>query len=216
LILTLYLGCLAQVKVTSSADVIPEIELIVGKQPEVPQLGPAESQNRFNRVFQEFIGVFTQAEHPLVIFLDDLQWADAASLNLMQLLVGNSDSQYLLLIGAYRDNEVNPTHPLIHAIEQIEKTGTPVNNIVLQPLNFGNVYELIADTLTVNEKVRSLAELIFNKTGGNPFFITQLLQALYQENLLKFEFSSSNWQWDLAEIQAIGITDKTGAGGISK
>lgn len=204
------------------ADVIPEIELIVGKQPEVPQLGAAESQNRFNRVFQEFINVFTQAEHPLVIFLDDLQWADAASLNLMQLLVGNSDSQYLLLIGAYRDNEVSPTHPLIHAIEQIEKIGTPVNNIVLQPLNFGNVRELIADTLTVhhyteatdcaesgNEKVRLLAELIFHKTGGNPFFITQLLQALYQENLLKFEFSSGNWQWDLAEIQAIGITDKS-------
>jgi predicted ATPase/signal transduction histidine kinase len=222
LILTLYLGCLAQVKVTSSADVIPEIELIVGKQPEVPQLGPAESQNRFNRVFQEFIGVFTQAEHPLVIFLDDLQWADAASLNLMELLVGNSDSQYLLLIGAYRDNEVSPTHPLIHAIEQIEKTGTPVNNIVLQPLNVENVRELIADTLTVshdwkaagnaesgNEQIRLLAELIFHKTGGNPFFITQLLQALYQENLLKFEYSSGNWQWNLAEIQAIGITDKT-------
>ncbi|MCU0546563.1 MAG: trifunctional serine/threonine-protein kinase/ATP-binding protein/sensor histidine kinase [Oscillatoriaceae cyanobacterium Prado104] len=203
------------------ADVIPEIESIVGKQPEVPQLGAAESQNRFNRVFQKFINVFTQAEHPLVIFLDDLQWADAASLNLMQLLVGNSDSQYLLLIGAYRDNEVSPTHPLIQAIEQIEKTGTPVNNIVLQPLNFENVRELIVDTLTVfhdwkkvgnaeteNDKVRLLAELIFHKTGGNPFFITQLLQALYQENLLKFEYSKGSWQWDLAEIQAIGITDR--------
>jgi histidine kinase len=190
-------------------DVIPEIELIIGKQPEVPQLGPAESQNRFNRVFQEFIGVFTRAEHPLVIFLDDLQWADSASLNLMQLLVGNSESQYLLLIGAYRDNEVNPTHPLVQAIEQIAKTGTPVNNIVLQPLDFANVSELIADTLTANDKVRLLAELIFHKTGGNPFFITQLLQALYQENLLYFEFSSGSWQWDLAQIQAIGITDKS-------
>ena len=181
-------------------DVIPEIELIIGKQPEVPQLGAAESQNRFNRVFQEFIGVFTRAEHPLVIFLDDLQWADSASLNLMQLLVGNSESQYLLLIGAYRDNEVNPTHPLVQAIEQIAKTGTPVNNIVLQPLDFGNVSELIADTLTANDKVKLLAELIFHKTGGNPFFITQLLQALYQENLLYFEFSSGSWQWDLAQI----------------
>ncbi len=194
---------------TVIVDVIPEIELIVGKQPEVPQLGAAESQNRFNRVFQEFINVFTCVEHPLVIFLDDLQWADSASLNLMQLLLGNSESQYLLLIGAYRDNEVNPTHPLIQAIEQIEKTGTPVNNIVLQPLDFANVYELIADTLTANEKVRLLAELIFNKTGGNPFFITQLLQALYQDNLLHFDFSSGSWQWDLAEIQAIGITDKS-------
>ncbi|WP_293335061.1 ATP-binding sensor histidine kinase [Microcoleus sp. CAWBG58] len=191
------------------ADVIPEIELIIGKQSEVPQLGAAESQNRFNRVFQEFIGVFTRVEHPLVIFLDDLQWADSASLNLMQLLLGNSESQYLLLIGAYRDNEVNPTHPLVQAIEQIAKTGTPVNNIVLQPLDFGNVCELIADTLTANDKVRLLAELIFHKTGGNPFFITQLLQALYQENLLHFELSSGSWQWDLAQIQAIGITDKS-------
>ncbi|WP_367274825.1 AAA family ATPase [Microcoleus sp. CAWBG556] len=190
-------------------DVIPEIELIIGKQPEVPQLGATESQNRFNRVFQELIGVFTHREHPLVIFLDDLQWADSASLNLMQLLLGNSESQYLLLIGAYRDNEVNPTHPLVQAIEQIEKTGTPVNNIILQPLDFENVRELIADTLTANDKVRLLAELIFHKTGGNPFFITQLLQALYQENLLHFELSSGSWQWSLAEIQAIGITDKS-------
>jgi len=191
------------------ADVIPEIELIVGKQPEVPQLGPTESQNRFNRVFREFIGVFTRAEHPLVLFLDDLQWADSASLNLMQLLVGDSESKHLLLIGAYRDNEVSPTHPLMQAIEQIEKTGTPVHHIVLQPLDFGNVCELLADTLTVNDKLGLLAELIFHKTGGNPFFITQLLQALYQENLLNFEFSSGNWQWSLAEIQAIGITDKS-------
>ena len=191
------------------AEVIPDIELIIGKQPEVPQLGPAESQNRFNRVFQEFIGVFTDRAHPLVIFLDDLQWADSASLNLMQLLVGDSESRYLLLIGAYRDNEVNPTHPLIHAIEQIEKTGTPVHHIVLQPFDFGIVYELLADTLTVNDKLGFLAELIFHKTGGNPFFITQLLQALYQDNLLKFELNSGCWQWNLEEIQAIGITDKS-------
>jgi len=191
------------------AEVIPEIELIIGKQPEVPQLGPAESQNRFNRVFQEFIGVFTDRAHPLVIFLDDLQWADSASLNLMQLLVGDSESRYLLLIGAYRDNEVNPTHPLIQAIEQIEKTGTPVHHIVLQPFDFGNVCELLADTLTVNDKLGLLAELIFHKTGGNPFFITQLLQALYQDNLFKFDFNSGCWQWNLEEIQAIGITDKS-------
>ena len=127
----------------------------------------------------------------------------------MQLLVGDWESRYLLLIGAYRDNEVNPTHPLIQAIEQIEKTGTPVHHIVLQPLDFGKVYELLADTLTVNDNLRLLAELIFHKTGGNPFFITQLLQALYQDNLLKFEFTSGCWQWNLEEIQAIGITDKS-------
>ncbi|MEG3848132.1 AAA family ATPase [Microcoleus sp. herbarium19] len=197
------------------ADVIPEVELIVGKQPEVAELGPVESQNRFNRVFKEFIRVFAQKEHPLVIFLDDLQWADSATLKLMQILITDPEQQYLLLIGAYRDNEVSPTHPLIQTVEEIEKTGTVVSNIVLQPLDLENVSELVADTLNNRtEQVRNLAELICNKTGGNPFFLTQLLQALYQENLLKFDFnfsqeSQAGWNWNIDEIQAIGITDKS-------
>ncbi|MEG3842283.1 ATP-binding sensor histidine kinase [Microcoleus sp. herbarium14] len=235
-------------------DVIPEVELIVGKQREVPQLGATESQNRFNRVFKEFLHVFACKEHPLVIFLDDLQWADSASLRLMKLLITDPDSKYLLLVGAYRDNEVNPAHPLIQAVEEIRQTGTLVNNIVLQPLDLENVTQLIAETLNENlapeasslpenaeqlfsspaakggGDVRSLAELIYNKTGGNPFFLTQLLQALNQENLLKFDFTSAastlrfspdsgkkqpskiskigSWQWNLPEIMAFGIVDR--------
>jgi len=199
------------------ADVIPKVELIIGKQPEVPELAPVESQNRFNRVFKEFIRVFAQKEHPLVIFLDDLQWADSATLKLMQTLITDHDQKYLLLIGAYRDNEVSPTHPLIQTVEEIEKTGTIVNNIVLQPLDLANVTELVTETLNTSpEKVTNLADLIWNKTGGNPFFLTQLLQALYQDSLLKFEFnqitnegSQSGWYWSIDEIQAIGITDKS-------
>ncbi len=196
------------------ADVIPEVELIVGKQPEVAELSPVESQNRFNRVFKEFIRVFAQKEHPLVIFLDDLQWADSATLKLMQTLITDPDQQYLLIIGAYRDNEVSPTHPLIHTVEEIEKMGTVVNNIVLQPLDLENVTKLVADTLNNRtKKANNLAELICNKTGGNPFFLTQLIQALYQENLLKFDFGSlgckGGWDWSIDEIQAIGITDKS-------
>ncbi|XZO00574.1 MAG: protein kinase domain-containing protein [Microcoleus sp.] len=197
------------------ADVIPELELIVGEQPEVPELSPVESQNRFNRLFKEFIRVFAQKEHPLVIFLDDLQWADSATLKLMQTLITDPYQQYLLLIGAYRDNEVTPTHPLIQTVEEIEKTGTVVNNIVLEPLDLENVTELVADTLNNRtEKVKDLAELICNKTGGNPFFLTQLLQALYQENLIKFEFNLGDknlqgWNWNIDKIQAIGITDKS-------
>ncbi|MEG4121341.1 AAA family ATPase [Microcoleus sp. N9_B4] len=199
------------------ADVIPEVELIIGKQPEVPELAPVESQNRFNRVFKEFIRIFAQKAHPLVIFLDDLQWADSATLKLMQILITDPDQEYLLLIGAYRDNEVSPTHPLIQTVEEIEKTGTIVNNIVLQPLDLANVTELIAETLnSCPEKVTNLADLIWNKTGGNPFFLTQLLQALYQDSLLKFEFNhitnegnQSDWYWSIDEIQAIGITDKS-------
>ncbi|MEJ6481385.1 AAA family ATPase [Nostoc punctiforme UO1] len=201
-------------------DVIPEVELIIGTQPDVAQIGATESQNRFNRVFKEFIQVFTQKEHPLVIFLDDLQWADSATLNLIQLLITDTDSKHLLFIGAYRDNEVNAAHPLIQKIEEIKNADTVVNNIVLQPLNLENVTQLVEETLQVAEvnhdiessifdnKIIHLSELIYNKTGGNPFFITQLIQALNQEDLLKFDFIKAQWQWSLKDIQAIGITDK--------
>ncbi|MDB9349395.1 ATP-binding protein [Nodularia spumigena CS-588/05] len=159
--------------------------------------------------------VFTQKEHPLVIFLDDLQWADSATLNLIQILMTDADSKYLLLIGAYRDNEVTSTHPLIQTITEIKNAGTVVNNIVLQALNADNVTQLIAETIKESYhignnsiKLIELAELIYNKTGENPFFITQLIQVLYQEKLLQFEFNAAKWQWNLAEVQAIGIIDK--------
>ncbi|NDJ24662.1 AAA family ATPase [Nostoc sp. B(2019)] len=189
-------------------DVIPEVELIIGKQPEVPQLGATESQNRFNLVFQKFISVFAQKEHPLVLFLDDLQWADSASLKLIQLLTTDPDSQYLLMIGAYRDNEVDTTHPLMLMLQEIEKTDVSVKKIICQPLKITDVYQLIIDTLKCDiQKAKPLAELIFNKTGGNPFFLTQLLKFIYQENLLSFDFSIGRWQWEIKQIQEIGITD---------
>lgn len=192
-------------------DVIPEVELIVGPQEAVPQLGASESQNRFNRVFKEFIHVFTKPSHPLVVFLDDLQWADSASLKLIHLLICDPDSQYLLLMGAYRDNEVSPTHPLMLTLDEIKKNGAVVNNITLRPLDIGNVSLLVAHTLNESSaprnRVSELSELLFNKTQGNPFFLTQMFATLYQEKLLTFEFSAGRWQWSLNEIQAVGITD---------
>jgi predicted ATPase/signal transduction histidine kinase/CheY-like chemotaxis protein len=189
-------------------DVIPEVERIVGPQSPVPQLGAAESQNRFNRVFQQFIHVFCKPEHPLVLFLDDLQWADSASLKLIGLLMRDPDSQYLLLIGAYRDNEVSATHPLMLTLEEIQKTGAVVNNIVLQPLHINHVSQLVSDTLhSDTSKATPLAELVFNKTQGNPFFLTQLLKSLYHENLFSFDFSEGCWQWDIKKLQDIDITD---------
>ncbi|MEG4112479.1 MULTISPECIES: AAA family ATPase [unclassified Microcoleus] len=195
-------------------DVIPQVELIIGKQPPVPELGATEAQNRFSRVFKQFIGVFTTIDHPLVLFLDDLQWADSASLKLIQLLITDSDSKYLLLIGAYRDNEVSPTHPTIQTIDKIRQTGATVNNIVLQPLHLVHVEELIADTLnesggseSLSVKTRYFASLLFNKTQGNPFFLSQLLKTLYQEDLLTYDLYSGVWQWNIEQIQAIGITD---------
>ncbi|TFI51689.1 response regulator [Mastigocladus laminosus UU774] len=189
-------------------DVIPEVEQIINPQPVVPQLGLTESQNRFNRVFKQFIHVFCQPEHPLVLFLDDLQWTDSASLKLIQLLISDPESKYLLIIGAYRDNEVNPMHPLTLTLDEIRKAGAVINNIVLLPLEFAHVNQLISDTLrTEQKKSQPLAELVFNKTQGNPFFLTQLLKSLYQENLLSFNFTEKTWQWDIEVIQDIDITD---------
>jgi len=191
-------------------DVIPEVELIIGKQREVPQLGSSESQNRFNRVFQQFIRVFCQREHPLVIFLDDLQWADSASLKLIQLLVTDADNKYLLTIGAYRDNEVSPVHPLIQTIEKTQENETLMNNITIQALALNSVNRLIADTLdaSVNsDEIKVFSELLFNKTQGNPFFLTQLLKTLYSENLLVYQVDTDRWEWDIQQIQAIGIAD---------
>ena len=189
-------------------DVIPEVERIVDPQPAVTPLGSAESQNRFNRVFKQFIHVFATKEHPLVLFLDDLQWADSASLKLIQLLMSDPDSQYLLLIGAYRDNEVSVTDPLMLTLNEIHSSGAIVNNIVLQPLDIAHVNELVSETLRSDtEKSKPLAELLFHKTQANPFFLTQLLNSLYQENLLSFNFSEGFWQWDIELIQSIDITE---------
>ncbi|RUS93814.1 AAA family ATPase [Trichormus variabilis] len=199
-------------------DVIPDLEKIIGKEPSVEQLGANEAQNRFNSFFARFIQIFSQKEHPLAIFFDDLQWADLSSLNLLEKLVTNADSQYLLIIGAYRDNEVSPTHPLMQTLEQIKKSETTVNQIMLQALGISDVKQLIADTLNCSrEYIQSLAELVTKKTAGNSFFITQLLRTLYKEKLLVFnvpqapinqgEHSRGFWQWDIQQIQQVGITD---------
>ncbi|MEG3853908.1 AAA family ATPase [Microcoleus sp. Z1_C4] len=170
-------------------DVIPEIELIIGKQPAPPELGAGEAENRFNFVFQNFIKVFTKPEHPLTIFIDDLQWADGASLKLMQLLM-NASPAGLFLIGAYRDNEVSAAHPLMLTIEEIVKNGAKVDRIFLSPLDLSSVTQLISDALNCPEaRVNSLAELVFFKTGGNPFFMNEFLKSLYTEGLLQFDFT---------------------------
>ncbi|HBL10476.1 MAG TPA: hypothetical protein DD379_03515, partial [Cyanobacteria bacterium UBA11162] len=207
-------------------DVIPEVELIVGKQPAVPKLGATEFQNRFNRVFQNFIRTFCLKEHPLVIFLDDLQWADSATLKLIELIMTDNQTQYLFLIGAYRDNEVNANHPLMMTLEEICAQGKRVNQITLTPLQSEHISQLIGETLHVGAglglqtssqssqdiskpapTVKPLAELVVRKTGGNPFFVNEFLKTLYAENLLAFDFERLSWQWNIAEIEAQGITD---------
>jgi predicted ATPase/two-component sensor histidine kinase/tRNA A-37 threonylcarbamoyl transferase component Bud32 len=188
-------------------DVIPELELVLGAQPPVPELPPTETRNRFNRVLQQFIQVLAQPDHPLVIFLDDLQWVDAASLQLIQVLMA-TNIPCLFLIGAYRDNEVSATHPLTQAIEEMQKAGITIETIALSPLQKLDVQHLLADTLNCSvEAVATLADLVLAKTDGNPFFVNEFLRALYVEQLLTFDYQHSEWQWSISEIQQRNITD---------
>ncbi|MES1026256.1 PAS domain S-box protein [Gloeocapsa sp. BRSZ] len=189
-------------------DAIPEVELIVGKQPPVPEVGATEAQNRFNLTFQKFVRVFCDKEHPLVIFLDDLQWIDSATLKLIELLLLDEQTQYLFLIGAYRANKVTSTHPLMLTLEKLRKQGAMLQEITLAPLTLESLNQLIAETLDHNpDTVRSLAQLVLRKTEGNPFFVGEFLRMLYSENLLIFDAEQLSWQWDMAQIQAQNITD---------
>ena len=189
-------------------DNIPELELIVGSQPQVPELEPTEAQNRFRQVFQSFIQVFAQPEHPLVIFLDDLQWADLASLQLVEQLIANPDNHHMLLIGAYRDNEVDKFHPLTQILNNLHNQKVIPNNIILKPLEFSAVKQLVNETLNIyTQEANSLAELIFHKSGSNPFFLSQLLQTLYQEKCITFDYSKGAWKWSLEKIFSIKVTD---------
>ncbi|MGD1703616.1 trifunctional serine/threonine-protein kinase/ATP-binding protein/sensor histidine kinase [Dapis sp. BLCC M229] len=190
-------------------EVIPELEDIISPQPAVEELSGSAAENRFNLLFLKFIKIFATQEHPLVIFLDDLQWADTGSLKLMQLLMSEKNSEYLLLLGAYRDNEVNPTHPLILTLEEIVKTSAIINTITLKPLELiSDVNPLVADTLHCSEEIAlPLAELVAQKTKGNPFFITQFLKALHKEKLITFNYEVGYWECDITQVKLLSLTD---------
>ena len=152
-------------------DLVPELKLIIGDQPPVPDLPPQEAQGRFQLVFRRFIGVFARPEHPLALFLDDLQWLDAATLDLLEDLLTRPDVQHLMLIGAYRDNEVTAAHPLMRKLEAIRNAGANVQEITLAPLAGEDVRQFIADALRCEpERAAPLAQLVHEKTAGNPFF----------------------------------------------
>jgi PAS domain S-box-containing protein len=189
-------------------DLVPELALILGEQPPLPELPPQDAQRRFQLVLRRFIGVFARREHPLALFLDDLQWLDAATLDLIENLLIHPDVQHLLLIGAYRDNEVDATHPLMRKLEAIHGAGALVQEITLAPLAKEDLEGLIADSLhCAPERVAPLALLVHEKTGGNPFFAIQFTSALAEEGLLTFDHGSRRWTWDLTLIHAKGYTD---------
>ena len=209
-------------------DLVPELKLIIGEQPPVPELPPQDAQSRFQLVFRRFIGVFAQREHPLALFLDDLQWLDAATLDLLEDLLSSDfaddegsepkdrklrrtkqpDVRHLMLIGAYRDNEVNSAHPLMRKLEAIRQAGAKVREIILAPLAYEDLGRLIADSLHCEpEDITPLAQLVDGKTAGNPFFVIQFISALGEEGLLAFDHGAGRWAWDLDRIHAKGYTD---------
>ncbi len=189
-------------------NVIPELEKIIGQQPPVSELSGTAAQNRFNLLFGKFVRVFTTKEHPLVIFLDDLQWVDSASLNLLKLLMNESEVGYLLVLGAYRDNEVFPAHPLMLTLAEIEKQRANLNILTLAPLGEINITHLVADTLVCSEELAApLAQLVYQKTGGNPFFATQFLQSLYKDAYIVFDPEGGYWQCDLTQMKQLALTE---------
>ncbi len=189
-------------------DLVPELKLIIGEQPPVPELPPQQAQSRFQLVFRRFIGVFARPEHPLALFLDDLQWLDAATLDLLEDLLTRSDLQHLMLIGAYRDNEVDATHPLARKLEAVKNAGAKIEEITLAPLASEHLAQLIVDALRCEpERAAPLAQLVHGKTSGNPFFALQFISALAEEGLLTFDHAAARWSWDLNRIHAKGYTD---------
>ncbi|MBN1472028.1 MAG: diguanylate cyclase [Syntrophaceae bacterium] len=187
-------------------DVMPELELIILQQPDVTQLDPEEAQNRFNMVFQNFVNVFTTESHPLVIFLDDLQWADQASLNLLRNIICQ-ETKYLFFIGAYRDNEVTASHPLMLTIDEITKKGKTIENINVGPLDINGINAIIMNVLLCEpEESMPLAQLINKKTAGNPFFVIQFLKSLYDSRFIEID-PQTGWRWDMDKINQMQVTD---------
>lgn len=189
-------------------DLIPELRLIIGEPPAVAELEPQQAQRRFLLVFRRFIGVFARAEHPLALFLDDLQWLDAATLDLLEDLLTRSELHHLMLVGAYRDNEVDVSHPLTRKLQSIRQAGVRIEEIRLTPLALAHIEQLIAEALRCPPpSVVELARLVQDKTAGNPFFVIQFLQSLVEEELLSYDHTTRRWRWEPERIHAKGYTD---------
>src|SRR5450755_3509499 len=189
-------------------DVVPELKLLIGEQPPVQELSPQQAQGRLQLVFRRFLGVFARPEHPLALFLDDLQWLDAATLDMLADLLTQADVQQLLVIGAYRDNEVDSAHPLMRRLDTIRKEGAYVQEISLAPLAQEDLERFIADTLSCAPgRAAPLARLVHEKTAGNPFFAIQFISALAEEGLLSFDHDAARWRWELDRLHAKGYTD---------
>ncbi|NBC05258.1 MAG: AAA family ATPase [Bacteroidetes bacterium] len=189
-------------------NLIPEIEIIIGQQPEVPELSGQEAQNRFNYVIGQFINAISRENSPLLIFIDDLQWADSASLDLISRWLEDKENHHFFVIGAYRDNEVDSTHPFQIFIDNLKKEFIPLSFLKLRNLELTDVSEFISDALFVEKKsIQALAEFVYEKTGGNPIFLKQFLMALHSEELLTFDPNEDEWTWDFDAINRLQLSD---------
>ncbi len=190
------------------AEVIPEIELVIGKQPPATELGPTEALNRFQLVIQNFVGAVARPEHPLVIFLDDLQWADPATLSLLEPLLVSREIPALFLMGAFRSNEVDAGHLLTRTLGKLAVAGVELRRVTLGPLALPDLTQLIRDTLRGElPTAEPLAQLVLAKTGGNPFFVIQFLKTLKDEGFLRFDYAQGRWTYELSAIAAAPLTD---------
>ncbi len=188
-------------------DVIPDLEHIIGPQLPVEQLSPEESQNRFNYLFKKFINVFAVQEHPVVLFLDDVQWIDLASLNLIRSIVLDESVKNFFLIMAYRDNEIDASHPINPVMHEIKDNGVTINIIALAPLKEEDVNTFLLNFLSNNvESTMELSSLIYSKTAGNPFFIIQFLKRLFEDKLITFS-PEKGWIWNIEKVKELPITD---------
>lgn len=196
------------------ADLIPNLQYIIHELPSVDELGITETQNRLNDLLNKFFKSIATEEHPITVFIDDLQWADNASLNLLKTLLTDADCRYLLVIGAYRSDELSGNDPLSMKLEEIAQSAIKIEEIKLVNLSLFQVNELLSETLSVASiQTEALAEVIINKTQGNPYFTYQFINSLYDEGLVKFNWENSielkkpDWEWNLQGINAKFISN---------
>jgi len=186
--------------------IIPELESIIGKQPPVEELPPKESENRFHMVFGSFLGAFAQKDRPLVLFLDDLHWADQASIHLLKYLIRDAGLRFVLFVGAFRENEVGEDHPLKELLQKDDEEQPDLLCISLMPLSWKETGALVADTLHAGHRAMTdLSEILYAKSGGNPLFLKELLVMLHGEGLLFFDEERGSWEWNLDAIQKLKL-----------
>jgi predicted ATPase/class 3 adenylate cyclase len=193
-------------------DVLPDLELVIGPQPPVPELSPDAATNRFNRAIGQLLRALCAEDHVLALFLDDLQWADSATLNLLRLVITDETMERLFLVGAFRENEVDAMHPVSLALRDIRDGGGPVTTLTLAPLGLADVAKLLSDTLQADTgQVTPLARLVVQKTQGNPLFARQFLSALHRDGLIAHgpgaDGARPRWRWNIDAIRAAPITD---------